>query len=205
MNKIEEFLNHVKNVAAKNSIKLFLSNEEYVNYPNSTFDCSGYFIDNGDPSLGVGCNKPLEKWLPILVHEYSHMCQFIEKSEHWINNFEDGKETIDYIEDWMCGSDCDKIEDFIKRSFLVEADCEKRTIEVIKEFELPIDIKEYTQKANSYILYYYMILKKRKWYNKGQEPYSIKELYEKMPNDNIITNPIEILPQFEDLYEKYCF
>ena len=40
--------------------------------------CGGFFIEDPKPKIVVGTSKPLEKWLPIFVHESCHKDQFVE-------------------------------------------------------------------------------------------------------------------------------
>ena len=200
-----EFFSYVLSLAQKNNINFLIVKDENIKYPNSEMLCSGYFVDNGNPELGIAIGGNILDWLPILVHEFSHMQQYLEKSEHWKNNFINGIETIDIIDRWINGDEIDNIEKLIELSYSVESDCEIRSIENIKKFNLDIDIPTYYQKANSYILFYASILEHRKWYDKDKKPYLIKDVYSFMPNDKIIIDYKNEYHLYKSLYDNYCF
>jgi len=206
MDHNSKFIEYVTSVAEKHNVKLIVNNETSIPYPNSHMMCSGYFIDYNSPELGIAIGGDKEDWLPILVHEFSHMQQYLENTECWKNNFIDGIETIDIIDKWISGDDSiTNIEDLISRSYAIEADCEKRSIENIKTFKLEIDIPMYYQKANSYILFYAAMLENRKWYNKYKKPYMIKEVWSVMPNDRIIEDWKTEYQLYKNVFNTYCF
>jgi hypothetical protein len=64
----------------------------------------------------------------------------------------------------------------------MELDCEKRSVAKIKQFKLPINIKEYIQKANAYIFFYRALSKTRKWTTKDKSPYTVEAVWKKMPS-----------------------
>ena len=49
----------------------------------------------------------------------------------------------------------------------MELDCERKSVEMIKKFDLPIDIEEYTSIANIYIFYYTYAKKNRCWFSEN--------------------------------------
>lgn len=86
----------------------------------------------------------------------------------------------------------------------VELDCEKRTIEKAKKYNLPVNIKEEIQKANSYILFYTFVKESRKWNTPGKAPYQIREVWSKMP-DTFEIDYAQIPEDIRELYRKYCY
>jgi len=98
--------------------------------------------------------KDVKYWFPVLMHESSHMDQYIENDPTWVNNL--GLEQTDKWIDGDDGVDLNIISEEIRTSMDVEINCEKRTIEKIKKFNLEdiLDIDEYIQKSNAYILFY---------------------------------------------------
>jgi hypothetical protein len=133
------------------------------------------------------------------------MDQWLENSKFWINNFIDGKEAIDYIDEWISGKDFsqDELDKFFSAAIGVEHDCEMRSVRKIEEYELPLIKSEEIQKANSYILFYSVIKETRKWYLPGKAPYLIKDVWSKMPKTFDID--YSIVPEdIKELYNKYC-
>ena len=63
----------------------------------------------------------------------------------------------------------------------LELDNEKRSVKIIKEWGLPIDIKEYTQKANAYVNLYNRLAVTRKWPSVKNSPYKNPKIYKQMP------------------------
>ena len=55
----------------------------------------------------------------------------------------------------------------------LEWDCERRSIRKITRNKLPIDLKEYAQRANAYVLGYHWTLANRKWCKKSYEEDSV--------------------------------
>ncbi len=53
----------------------------------------------------------------------------------------------------------------------MELDNEKRSVAIIKAWDLPIDVKTYTQKANAYIQFYNWMFFTRRWCTPQNSPY----------------------------------
>lgn len=205
--EIKQLIEDTKKKAIDNGVEVLISQEKTVPYiTGDDFRVSGYFVDYGTPKLAVAIGKPLKDWVMILAHEGSHMDQWIEKSPYWTNNFVNGRESVEYIDEWCAGKEFsdEEIDDFIKRSIGVEWDCEKRTIEKAKKYNLPVNIKEEIQKANSYIWFYTFVKETRKWNNPGQAPYQIKEVWSRVP-DTFDMDYTQIPEDIRELYRKYCY
>lgn len=190
----------------KHGVKFVTTDTEHVQYPVGSVPVSGYFIDYGKPELGVAIGRPVEIWSATLAHESSHMDQWLEKSKYWIGNYINDKEAVDYLDEWIAGTEYtpEEIDTYVNAAIGVEWDCERRTVEKIKEYNLPLDPIEETQKANSYILFYTMLKETRKWNKPGKAPYLIKEVWSQMPKTFDID--YSVVPEnIKDLYLKYCF
>lgn len=128
---------------------------------------SGYF-DQDAPMLAVGWESP--RRLGILLHEYSHLTQWVEDCEVWRND-------IDACwDDWLAGKRIKDIRKQIATSRELEADCERRTIRLAKELDAPIDLEEYARGANAYVHFYNVIADTRKWYRPDRKPYNVPEV-----------------------------
>lgn len=178
---VVRFIRDLKKSTKKNGIILDLSEKSHVEYDQLLVN--GYFIE--DPAtLAVGVGKPVELWLPVLVHESCHMDQFIEGDDSWLDlDLSDGHVANDIVSRWVDGQSFNStlLDEAFEASLAVELDCERRTIEKIIKYNLPIDPIEYAQKANSYLYFYPILRQMRKWYEPGREPYNTTEIWSQMP------------------------
>ena len=193
-----EMISQIAEECIKNNITFNLSAEKKVCLVNEPKElgCSGFF-DPDYKILSVATQKAFKDWFPILLHEYNHMLQYIEKPEFF------GEE--DRLWEWLTNKieltkkDIKKVIDTTRE---IELDCEIRTVKMIEaRSELEINIDDYIKKANSYLYFYSIVAKHRKWSNKP--PYSIKEIVELMGN-KFIKNYWKMPDGYEELVIKYC-
>ncbi len=200
IDKINKFINDLKTITTKEGVKLLLSPEKGVEYVGGGFICNGYFDSDGK-TLACALGKDVSQWLIILLHESCHMDQWLDQVPAWTENL--GMENIDK---WLGGDDnvdMNLIDEEIRTSMLVELDCEKRTVEKIKKYNLDsiINIDEYIQKSNAYILFYLWLRKNRRWYTIGKEPYNQAIVVSSMPKTfNIDYNTLE--PNIEKVFDE---
>jgi hypothetical protein len=203
---IERFKEYVEETARKNGVRLNLAPESHIPYPSTGDLVNGYMIEFPERQLAVAVGKPIDLWLPVLAHESSHMDQCIEGSPCWSDSYVPGTtmETIDIVELWnerkieLSESQRD---DYTARSRNVELDCERRTVEKIRTFNLPIDTTEYIKKANSYIFFYTAMKETRSWYLPGKEPYNTQEVWSLCPEEFLAEEEYERVPT--DLMQAY--
>ena len=81
-----------------------------------------------------------------------------------------------HIEEWLSGKPKRNIKKWMALSRELELDNEKRSVQLIKDFNLPINTRKYTQSANAYVLFYNWMLTSRKWCKPGNTPYSNKTI-----------------------------
>ena len=200
IDKINKFINDLKTITTKEGVKLLLSPEKGVEYVGGGFICNGYFDSDGK-TLACALGKDISQWLIILLHESCHMDQWLDQVPAWTENL--GMENIDK---WLGGDDnvdMNLIDEEIRTSMLVELDCEKRTVEKIKKYNLDsiINIDEYIQKSNAYILFYLWLRKNRRWYTIGKEPYNQAIVVSSMPKTfNIDYNTLD--PNIEKVFDE---
>lgn len=146
------FVQNVKRRCKANNIELVLSPSRAVVLTDSfSTDCAGYF-DDSDRVLAVACGKPFDQWIEILIHEYSHMEQYLHderwaywgdccaKMWEWLDNeLELDDETLLYVVNGMID---------------LERDCELRALANIIKWDLPINKSRYQRKANLYLYSY---------------------------------------------------
>lgn len=182
---VAAFVADTRSRAENAGVSFVFSDRPQIPYPTSSdMAVSGYFIDRPRIELGVATGKPISDWLPILVHESSHMDQWLEQDRSWSEAFCEGRETVDFIDDWINGREDlpMSIEELVRRSRDVELDCERRSVAKIQAFSLPIDIADYIRRANAYVFFYDHILKTRAWYPAGNAPYEREDVYSCAPD-----------------------
>lgn len=196
---VELFLKEVKTNLKKHKFKLVLSIDRLKVGKNSV---SGWF-DECNKELVIGLNDP--DWLPVLVHEYCHFLQFIENDETY-TKANDEQNSLSNVWDWLDNNyefDSEKDKDRAFREIIkMELNCEKRTIEKIKEYDLPIDLNEYETQAHIYLYYYLFAKKYRKWLG---ESYSTKDndLFNHIPNKNLKGNFKKLSEEYEEIFKKF--
>lgn len=121
---------------------------------------TGGCFDESVPSLTASACDTEADTLGLLLHEYSHLTQWVENCDVWRIH----QKTPGDMWDWIGGKPVRGVERAIDVTRDMEADCERRTVRLIQELNAPIDIKDYTRKANAYIHFHNVIKAKRKWY-----------------------------------------
>ncbi len=200
------FIADVRKRAKKHGVK-FLLNKHQNFVECGGINSNGYFSDEDPPTLAVGMgSRPLHQWFIILLHESCHMDQWIEQTDVW-NNCTVGNgewDTTAVIDLWINNIvelNIAQRNDYIKRSFEVELDCEKRSAAAIEKWDLPIHVPQYIQKANAYVTFYKIIQKSRKWYKIGKEPYYIRKIWKQMPT-KFVEWETPVPKRIRDLYEE---
>jgi hypothetical protein len=150
----QEFVDLVIEECHYYNVKCSLTKAKQCNFGKGR--CSGYF-DHSIPELRVAMLNDM--WLQILVHEYCHLRQWIEKDPIWMKCQEE--QSYEEWEKMSRGLEID-VEHHISNIRDLELANEKRSVALIKKLKLPIDVGEYIKKANSYIMFYnYMKISKR--------------------------------------------
>ena len=192
----KKLLADVRRECKANNIKLYLGKGKYIKYGkmkvNGLFD-----IDAEVPTLSVAVGK--KNWELILSHEFSHFQQWIENCDWW-----KAYETCDtWIIDRVVGGeevDEKELAKSAKIIMMMERDCEMRSHKLLKSLGYSEGkLKQYVQKANSYYMFYLYIVKHKKWYKIGKEPYNIKSLWRQFPT----TFDFDIKKEFSKLEHLY--
>ena len=205
----KEFLEHLKKECDKKGVKLILGEGSKIPYStNSALMVSGYFEDfffkDRAPELACAIGKPEQEWMKILIHESCHMDQWVEYPELWLSQYSEGKNSDRIMDNWISGKNFSEQQytHAIRTMQAIEIDCEKRSAQKIIDLGLPINVSEYIKNANSYVLFYSIILKTRAWYEKP--PYETSEVLAAMP-DHWLDDYTEVSDELFELYKKYCF
>lgn len=173
MENVREFVKFVKSQCRQHNIKFRLRPTKSV-VISKAIRCSGYFDENTRELVVAGKNK---RWLEILVHEYGHLTQWVDNCKEW----RDLGNSIEKVDSWLEGKRVKDVKKALALTRDLELDNEKRSVKIIKEWGLPIDIKEYTQKANAYVNLYNRLAVTRKWPSVKNSPYKNPKIYKQMP------------------------
>ena len=164
------FIDFVKQECKRVGIKCILKNVKSVKLSEgSNARCSGYF-DSENKELVVSMKRPDS--LAILVHEYCHLTRWEEQIPLW----KKADISLTKIDEWLCGKEIRNIKKHLAIARDLELDNEKRSVKMIRKWKLSINIKDYIQKANSYIHFYNYIYYTRKWSKPRNTPYTNKQI-----------------------------
>lgn len=174
MSNVRQFIKYVKAECQKHGIKLRLKRTSYL-VASKSIRCSGYF-DEHAKELVVAKKNP--KWLEILVHEFAHLTQWVDNCKEWRNL----GDSIEKVDNWLEGKRVKYVKKALARVRDLELDNEKRSTKIIRDWDLPIDIKEYTKKANAYVQFYNWMYFTRRWCSVKNSPTKNPKIYKHMPS-----------------------
>lgn len=208
--KVYKFKQYVYDVCDYNGVNVIFDPNDRITDENGCM-YSGYFY--GEPEayqgeLAVAVGVEMERWLPILVHEFGHCLQWIEDSPFWyITYFED--EDFDAYESlslWTMGEKDlapSQAQQFAKLVRMLEHDCDQRAVQLIEQFDLPIDKQQYIQQSNAYHLYFNYVGKTGNWSYHQPRPYVDEAVWGHMPTQWL--DDYDYPPQhlIDLLFEKY--
>lgn len=193
--------------ANKHGIAVTITSDESLQTQGSK-RCNGYFIASDETSAGelavATGKKSLNTWISTFAHESSHMDQWIAQCSAWKNG---SKYDFDYSEilqmwiDHIVELNPNQKAKIITGVRNLELDCERRAVKKMKVYGLPVDIKEYIQKANAYVYFYTIMGLKRKWYKIGQEPYVVDGVWGNMPT-HFNNDYSKISPSLKKVFNK---
>lgn len=155
-----EFIRHVKSECRRHKITIILSSQQTVSIDGIPY--GGYF-DEFNNKLVVSSGS--ERWIiSTLVHEFSHMEQWLYSDPTYTRRMKGGYDGSQIMDDWLDGKQFKK--QTVKNAFSIARDCELnceiRSVDNIKKYDLQLDIDLYNQEANAYILSFNYIKKYRK-------------------------------------------
>jgi hypothetical protein len=200
----EKFVQYVKKDIAKKSVKLKLVNALTIK-DDYGIPLNGFFDEQ---ELAVAVGSPVEKWLPILVHEYGHFRQWKEQCRPWRNTYVNGEDIYDTVFTWIKKKKRYNLADVKKytaRARDLEVDCERKAVKIIRECKLQnyIPLSAYISKANSYLYFYNYALLKRRWWKKGHAPYNNPDVWTNFP-PFFKQRYCQLPKRYIELYDKYC-
>jgi hypothetical protein len=173
MSNVQEFIKHVKSECRAHGIKFRLKPTKTVSTPEN-IRCVGYCEPDDLKELFVA--RKDQNWLMTLVHEYAHLTQWIDQCKEWKDTYK-----IDNVDEWLNGKEVPNIERALAITRDMELDNEKRSVKLIKKWNLPIDVKTYTRKANAYVMFYNYLYITRRWCHPDNSPARNPKVWKKMP------------------------
>jgi hypothetical protein len=175
--KEKSFLNFVKKECKKYGVTFRLEKKPYlVLHGDSNMEfCGGYF-DGEEKVLACAAKRP--DYISLLAHEYCHLTQWVENCDAWKKA--DDNESLNALAAWLNGENVKNIKYHLGVCRDLELDNEKRTVAIIKKFNLDIDIDLYIRRANSYVLFYNHMYYTRKWCTPSNSPYKVEAIYSNM-------------------------
>ena len=174
----KNFLKFAKKELKQHGFKLKIHHSKRVRVDKNIYT-SGLFSEI-DKQIDVAIKKEEHLWLGVLVHEFCHFLQYLENNKYWQVCHKSRVDHFHKFDDWLNGKSIKNIETVIDEIKMLEYDCERKAVALIKKCKLKINVENYTQRANSYIAFYDHIKKSRKWYG-NLAPYENKQIYKKMP------------------------
>jgi len=177
MPNVSKFITAVEKDCKKHKVYFRLYPSRWVDDCNGFFDSDGHSLEHLPAwqqrkyraALMVATYLDFDKWLGILVHEYGHVQQwkesFYNKKCIWLEC--DNEKDYEYFallkqknpnEDQLLSS-CRAVQK-------LEYDCERRAIEIIKEYGLDnyINIDKYINASLMYVMFYNWTMKNRVWF-----------------------------------------
>jgi hypothetical protein len=173
---VERFISTLVDLCKKHDIKLKLEDKEKVDSGDHLL-CNGYF-DETTKELVVGTKNPLNLWLRVLVHESCHLDQYLYFPKSYNACVENVQKLNDYLQNPV--GELEDKEEILRSVLKLELDCEKRSVEKIDAYKLPIDKETYIKEANEYLFSYEKSLRTKKW-DDGSKKFDHK-LRDSMPS-----------------------
>lgn len=202
MNLKKKLLKLTRSDCKKHNIRLYLGKGRSVRYFGIT-RVNGFFdFDCAPKRPKLACAIGKKNWELTLVHERSHLHQWLENCPAWAAYVHT---CTSIIERSMSGEAVDQ--ELLTRdariTMTMERDCEMRSHQALKELGYSkIKLDEYVQKANAYTMFYLYIAKHRKWYKIGSEPYTLRKVWSRFPK-RFNVNIDSTFARLEHLYD-FC-
>jgi hypothetical protein len=172
--KFKKFLAFIKVECETHGVTLDFVDSDYVESEDG-IKYGGYFDAENKVLVCTINHKESET---LLIHEYAHMTQWLDKIPLWTL----ATDSLEVLDDWLNGVDVLNIESHIKNIRDLELDNEKRTVELMIKWELGVNIDSYIKKSNAYIMFYNYLLISREWPQPENSPHSNKKIIKKMSN-----------------------
>jgi hypothetical protein len=162
----KRFLKHVRQTCKKHGVSFKIGRGKLIRMRPYGFMVAGYF-DEDEKVLVCSKGTSQESFLSILVHEFAHLLQWIENEKTyclcghvkygnvqnaicmWISNELTIKDSL--------------VRSYTKKMIACELNAERRAVKLIKQFNLPINLDEYSSSASAGLFTHLMTAKTKQW------------------------------------------
>lgn len=165
----------IKKKAKRRGVNIRFSIGASVHSDDYDIDGSGGYYLFGK-EIAVAINRPIEIWMGVLLHESCHLDQDFDPKIPKEIKVKWYKAAEAYF-DWLGGKkqmNSAQVDSVVGTVVEFEKDCEMRVVELIKKWNLPIDIVTYIKAANLY-LYSHQLYKEYRSFDFPAEFYNNKE------------------------------
>lgn len=199
----EEFIAATTAEMEAKGVRIRLQDQEQIDCDG--FPVSGYF-DEDEPAFAVamgGTNTQLV--MSVYVHEYSHFRQWVEDAPAWNAKLQKNVCPQGVFDAWLAHAVeliPEQNDAALKLLVALERDCEERALAVVMENpRLDIDPTWYIRSANLYLMYYGVVKRTRRWYDKPMHAQPL--LLSLVPSDRLVTVEEALNPP-SDLHRAIC-
>jgi len=193
---ILNFIWFVQVQCAQYGVKCDLRNTAFVKTGN--IRCAGWFSEASESGPArLVCSMNRDDALEILVHEYAHLTQYVSGMTLW----DTAGQSLEHIDKWLAGEYYEDIDTHIDNALQLELDNEKRTVKLITEWNLPIDVGGYTQRANAYLQFYLWLKHSKKWSSPNNSPYKNPRIVAAM-KPTFRMNYTQLTPKLYTLFKE---
>lgn len=183
--KLKPFLKYSLEYAKKNNKKIDIRPNKYLYFDGGR--CAGY-CDGNEVVLA----RNNRRFIQNSSHEIAHLHQAVEHCPFW-ENCDDSIWT-----DIILGRVDIKSWKSVLDTILVERDCELRSIQFGREFNL-FSVKDYAKEANAYLFFYQYVFLKGKWTSTPYKP----KILERMPDKIVSIDRLSVIDmKLMELYDE---
>jgi len=173
--RVQEFVSTVNRCCNLTNVRLVWGKGASLHMPGeSRGSLAGYFSppEGRKPGiLAVARGKPRSKWLTVLAHEFAHMSQWFYNDPAWLcTTLPDGREAQEVMDDWVDHKielDADEITDVFDRVRRCELDADAKALQYVKDYRLPVNLKEFKQEVAD-MDYSYRLMQRRRFWERTQ-------------------------------------
>lgn len=162
----KRFLRHVRHTCVKYGVLFRIGNGKTVIIKPFGFRALGYF-DEYERILVCAKGSSEESFLSVVVHEFCHVLQWIEKEKKYTScNHQKYGSVQNAVCMWINNElilNDNKIRKYTQLTIDCELDAERRALRLIKLFDLPIDVNRYSSQASATLFSYWLTAKTKQW------------------------------------------
>lgn len=189
----------------ENGIDLEIVDRQYLSTGN--YPARGYF-DEDERIIRIAAGGDPAYWFAVFVHECCHADQYLSDCEAWRNCYDSkGSDLYGHFDEWVSRERSlteEQIFQYSQIKIALELDCEKRAVDQIANFSLPIDTGVYIQRANAYLYLQNMFIIWRKHQKPNTHPSDIPEIYTRLPK-HFVDDYTNVPLDYYLACERHCF